>query len=790
MLTQWEIQRVEKLVTCFLDFLQARVFRWLGERPDVTILQTLSADGTPITTVETHSVDWDKFKIRRTGRRCREYLVMRCWLQDPEGSVTCLFDDVKRMSDKTALTHYNGIVRLWKGARAHGHRGFLIAHHVFDRAVHEAVTRRMDQRQAAFEYHLTCTMGSAAVLLILKTWTTSGGCVLHDLQNALKWAVFHMFGDASILRDCWVVFAALRSSMDQLISNTARWLMLHVRFDHHPYHAEDMDKWWTLLRVCASMLATFQLLKPIFTRGRLYIDPACETMPDIWPTLVNMMLYIFNFKRWSTARWGGASKSCLNVTLAQSCGLESLVRGILEDKKQSDYHLKGFLRLTPSVRRMFAITAGTSRVTDGALATLKDDDRLVRRLPEIDQMLGDAASYCIALPEFIIEILAAQANFSQSELRTEIFLSVISQLCYARWRLQPVRGLPWCLSMGDVYSNLEWFARQPRPDDNEVVPQRIHDLLSDYCEPEELVEPVSMLAETAWSSKTVEDPHTHASKLARGHDKYSQKTLTARTLLKMASPFFRQDALRNQIEHLETRLMRLRRKQPMKITGRHAYVRGLVAVSRIGTQNLAPRQASSVAVIKNHGKMWAKVSRERKRAFEQSAEDLRSEARENTAKTIASVRERLNVKRIMLLELCRPDAPRLRMTHCRFSQSECADFEALFNSGQYTENEVERRRLESIAPLCPPGDAEVATLDLMHTPQKKKAPYEDWVPWVARHRVFFKHTIFKFPSDERGGIFQVRHRIAKPCRCDDARGSSGGVYRSRSYWGRGRRRWH
>ena len=433
-----DVERVEKHAIVFQDFLAARAHRFLEERLHSPILETFMSDGTPISTMERHHIDWDNFHINRAGKVCREFLVQRLWLQDSHGSISCLFGDIKLMQDKTHLTSYAGMTSLWQGARALGHKSFVLSHHVFDRAIMSAMRHRIRQRTAAWDFHLACTSADEAPVLILMTWVTVVGCQLHDYQNGLKWAVFHVFCDKGIMRDAWVVFASLRQSFEQLVQMLTSWLPAHTSFESCELE-EDMAPWWRLLCISEDMLPLLNELKPRWINGKLRINETCEADPKCFEKVTGLILYTWSFRRWSEARWGGCSKSSRSLVLALWCGMEGVVNNILADKKQSHYYISGFQRLSHVVRRMMALTCATSLVTDEPLAIAKEDDRLVKRLPDIDAALMNNAMFCVTLPEWIIKVLADMGGQSPSEFRTDLFQSVISQLAYVRMRLREPR---------------------------------------------------------------------------------------------------------------------------------------------------------------------------------------------------------------------------------------------------------------------------------------------------------------------------------------------------------------
>ena len=68
-----------------------------------------------------------------------------------------------------------------------GHKGIVISHYVFDRAVQSSLERKMRQRHGLYHLRMAGVDGESGGLADLVDWVVSTPCANHDVQNALKW---------------------------------------------------------------------------------------------------------------------------------------------------------------------------------------------------------------------------------------------------------------------------------------------------------------------------------------------------------------------------------------------------------------------------------------------------------------------------------------------------------------------------------------------------------------------------------------------------------------------------
>ena len=298
---------------------------------------------------------------------------------DCAGKVRTVFTDPLIMSDKTAWTHSNAFFTLWPTARAMGHCGLCVSHHVWDGAIKRPCERHARQRFAALELHTEDEESNVShELMKLLSWFTCVSCFAHHGHNALKWALSDFISSRDTMKSCWVVFASLRNSVDLLVKYLPQWLHDRVRFaDGDEALLREMwqllgeeDKW-------VNILVNLQLR---FADGCLYVACKFEGDETCIDQVTAALLHRWRFRAWSDSRWCGIGPSCRSLLGCVMCGLQSLVDTIMACPRASKYYIQGFKNLSHTILKMMTLIACSSRVSENFLELVLSDDRVPRNL--------------------------------------------------------------------------------------------------------------------------------------------------------------------------------------------------------------------------------------------------------------------------------------------------------------------------------------------------------------------------------------------------------------------------
>ena len=168
-----ETDKLERLAAVIPEFLITMAQQFVYDRIDEPLLVFGNADSTPHSTKERIRRTFEQYQVRRTGMESCEYLGQILFVMDLKGGARVVFEDPLRMKDKIAWTHFACIKALFPLVRELGHRGPLLTHHCWDRALFSALRRIVRKHHRAHDVHLANTRapGEAKLLTLLSIRT-------------------------------------------------------------------------------------------------------------------------------------------------------------------------------------------------------------------------------------------------------------------------------------------------------------------------------------------------------------------------------------------------------------------------------------------------------------------------------------------------------------------------------------------------------------------------------------------------------------------------------------------
>ena len=744
-LVRHELQLVDKIAEASEQRLKLRGERFVRANADSAILEMFMSDCTPSTTLENIKSAWDEFFVLRRARSSKEYLGQRLFLCTL-ASMCLVVGSMRCLLDKTAWTHFNAMDQMWEGCRRLGHKGYVITFACFDRAVKSPMHRYILQHAKAFDKFLIDNLPAGqATQRILRHWVVVVGCCAHDFHNALKWSVLMFLKDKAVMRDSWIVLASLRSSYEQLVLYLPKWLEHSLGFAEWQGEQAFLIEWWEFVGLEGKWLALFVSLQLRFHSNRLWVAARFQDDAQIVNKITCALLYLWKFKKFSETRWCTLGNQCRRMVGAVSLGLRELVGSIHEDARESDYYLNGFSRLSTAILEMMCVVSATSQVSEKALLLTKADARLAKVLPEIDQTLDAEAERCWHLSTPKVLMLSQICGVPESLLRTRIGQSTLTQLAFSRHRIREARGLPWCLARGDVLENLVVFSTETRPAHCEVS-QRIWDELEMGVPPEDLVEPVSLLLETWWSTQHVEDAHSVVTKQVQKHPQQTSATLLSRSMVIHFSQIVQFNKLQSRCDNMVHRLRnaRLKLKNVQHISGQQAYISGLNRTAcGIGTSPQGVSFRYSQEIVKRSAARWRALPPVVKLRWENEAAALKVSKRDTRQTQIAVIVKKLDALRTALQK--RSQGARLaNFDAVSLTWAEQLDFIQFLNNAELPPDYVKERRLEKSKKVGPPPVRSRETISCFPVPQRPRSRGPAWLSWMAHHREYFESTIVRF----------------------------------------------
>ena len=172
------------------------------KRTQDPILVFYSSDSTPLSARERYAKRDGDVAVVRFGKQCSDWLMHRVFLQDVQGRTTVVFSDPVPLGDKTAWSHWSAYRQLLPLPRELSHKGVVVHHHVFDRAMRSALTRHLRETHSLVDQQLRSTVeATLCKLMRLKTWMTSVAGKNHDTANGLKLSLSQFTSNKEPLRN-------------------------------------------------------------------------------------------------------------------------------------------------------------------------------------------------------------------------------------------------------------------------------------------------------------------------------------------------------------------------------------------------------------------------------------------------------------------------------------------------------------------------------------------------------------------------------------------------------------
>jgi hypothetical protein len=348
-------------------------------------------------------------------------------------------------------------------------------------------------------------------------------------------------------------------------------------------------------------------------------------------------------------------------------------------------------------------------------------------------------------------VLSSTSSFAAAELRRQCIGGSYKQVGFILYRLQSASVLPWSLTQGDRAKNLADLKSGPSPSDS--TSYKIWQLLRLGYPEETLLGGLEIMSRLSWSSKLVEEGHAAASVLMRLHKQYGAETMMTRAMLCQSRALFSTSPSQAKEEAIQMQLLRLSRRNPEKLSAKHAFVKEMVALAERRRNNGTAMRVDFVkTIIKNHGQRWADLQVWAKRAFEEKAEELRDSKRQKLRQDIEERESELRLARQRSrAEQCSQDKP-ITMSSCSLTSVEKQQFDSLWQDPAFTDARVEALRQIARAgpvPIDPAVSALLGQQSICVVAARGETP--SWLGSVCFNRAFFEQCALRM-TDSAGGV--------------------------------------
>lgn len=467
------------------------------------------------------------------------------------------------------------------------------------------------------------------------------------------------------------------------------------------------------------------------------------------------MLHLWRFRAWSDSRWCGIAGGARCIIACVFVGLADLAAFIIGSPAYSSYHIGGFQHLTTDIVGACVVVTASSGVTEHCLLKVLDDDRLAKNISEIDQVIEQEAQVAISMPDAILDFVASTCGLPVPQLRGRVARALAVQAGYMQHKFRDARRLPFSLVGGNVREKLLQMAAGGRPEDETAA--TIYELLKLGYPLVELEQAVDLLGQTSWSTTCVEQGHSAAAQVVRRHPEYSSSLMAARSMIIQARTLFATSKVERGIHRAQRSILRLQSKRPDRIRGRHMFFRTLCQqATRSKAWGKVLKTRFSKDIIKGHSRVWSSLNEADRQIYEESAVDLRDDRAARHREQLLQAQARLRRLRSELFAERDSSSAPMRMSRCRLSPTEQADFASFLHSEFMNQKDIQKSQSAACQPVQQPGETVKLALGLMgESPQAPKPEQPEWLPWMACHRDFFQICIIKttLQGDTRFFVF-------------------------------------
>ena len=540
-----EIKKMVCVVSDLMELIEEEMVPKAAGRP---MMQAVSADGTPVVLNKTISHRlWGK-KRRREGKSCREYLVQTSFLRflDQLGKATTS----ARCCPPVALTKGLGTEAIrevttarMRSLRQLGHKGFAINAYCFDRKGLDKLARMChDFHEGEKDEFGTSELESW--MLSLTEWTVVVGCCLHDLHNALKWALYEESHDKELMKQMFVIYASLRNSFDEIQQNICIWLLQTVMVvddSELPPEAELVEFWESMSCDPEQVENLARTMRVWFDRasGRLLVSKAWASAEgvDVMHELTGVVLLFLECRTFNDARWASMRKNAEALLSGLAVGLEPLVAFVRTQPGLLKEHIGGFLNLSPRHVEYLVVCQMAGRLVDRALKMLMADNRLALIIDEVMEVIEEELDHVESRSDGLWARLASLCGNATTgpALKSRCIKTAHVAASFFHFRvMRELNKYPWDLVRGDLEANVDRLLDGPEPE--EEIAYKVHTLLTNSLLPrKQVIQALQLLLQAPWTTLSTEQSHAMLAVLRRLRPDLGETMALLRAFLCMAN---------------------------------------------------------------------------------------------------------------------------------------------------------------------------------------------------------------------------------------------------------------
>ena len=325
--------------------------------------------------------------------------------------------------------------------------------------------------------------------------------------------------------------------------------------------------------------------------------------------------------------------------------------------------------------------------------------------------------------------------------------------------------LPWSLLQGSIKSNLKDLLLGECP--AEPVSANIYHLLIAGYNAELIMKAVKLLGLAPWSTAVTERLHASNTLVRKYHPELSGPQLRCRGFIhsvRCLLPVSLPDS--QQVSRIHKKLDRLYRARPSSISGRHIFLRDVMAKAKhLEETRRAGRKYDKKKAMRLHAGYWSGLSPAEQAHYHRRAEQERSAVESRRQQAVDQYMTDLALLRQRRQAEESSEKPQ-GLSSCRIDSGFLDEVAKIMNSSALRPASVKRLRESSLK--CP-VPCEVARFDALRSQGASlMASWADvdetpvWVKDVARSRERFQRSLFACLLGEELAWFRFLFGVKKP----------------------------
>ena len=267
-----------------------------------------------------------------------------------------------------------------------------------------------------------------------------------------------------VLGDVHIGIESLRNNVAHMHFVLSDWLERVIDFDYGTPAATRCPDLWHLLGVPAHRMELFLEVQPCWANGALRVNPEllAEGKRSAMKKVRQVWALCMSWQKFTESRWCSIGIACRNCMRSITVGVDSLFECVKRRPGSSSYFYHGFARMDAQARAFIAVSALTSIPVESLLANLLSDDRIARRLSELEDLAHTELSFLDRVPIDVWDHLASAAEMpAGSELRSAVLQGAYASIGHVRRGVfDQFKVCPWRLTQGDIDSNLSSLANE------------------------------------------------------------------------------------------------------------------------------------------------------------------------------------------------------------------------------------------------------------------------------------------------------------------------------------------